>query len=136
MIQRIQSIWLVIATACVFLTYKLPFYIGTNDKGNVTYELNANENIFIMLLTLLAGILTIVTLFLFKQRPLQLKLCVLGILLEAILIFLYYRKVQTFSAGSYALWALLHSVIVICFMLAAKAINKDEKLIKDSDRLR
>jgi succinate-acetate transporter protein len=57
-------------------------------------------------------------------------------LLEALVIFLYYREVTTFTQGTYSLWAILHSLIVIFFMLAARAINKDEKLIKDSNRLR
>ena len=89
-----------------------------------------------MLVTFLTGALAAVTIFLFKKRILQLRLCVLGIVIEALLIFLYYTEVKTFTTGTYALWAILHSVVVISFFLAAKAINKDEKLIKDSDRLR
>ena len=72
----------------------------------------------------------------FKKRTLHLRLCVLGILLEAVLIFLYYREVNTFTQGTYSLTAILHSIIVLAFVLAARAINKDEKLVKDSDRLR
>jgi len=136
MIQRVQSLWLLLAAACVFSTYKLPFYSGTNAKGFAPYELNATENILLMLTTFAVGALAAITIFLFKKRTLQLKLCVLGIVLEALLLFLYYREIQSFSAGTYALWAILHSVIVICFVLAARAINNDEKLIKDSDRLR
>lgn len=136
MIQRIQSIWLLLATVCVFLTYKLPFYVGTNAKGTPEYNLTGTENFFLMLVTFLTGALALVIIFLFKKRILQLRLCVLGIVIEALLIFLYYTEVKTFTTGTYALWAILHSVVVISFFLAAKAINKDEKLIKDSDRLR
>lgn len=136
MIQRIQSVWLLVAAACAFLTYKLPFYVGTNAKGTVQYNLTGTENFLLMLVTFVTGALAAVVIFLFKNRKLQLRLCVLGIVLEALLIFLYYREVQTFSSGTYALWAILHSVIVICFVLAARGINKDEKLIKESDRLR
>jgi len=100
MIQRVQSIWLLLAAACTFLTYKLPFYSGTNAKGYAPYELNARENILLMLTTFLVGALALVIIFLFKKRTLQLKLCVLGILLEALLIFLYYREIQSFSTGT------------------------------------
>ena len=82
------------------------------------------------------GALALITVFLFKKRALQLRLCVLGIVLEALLIFLYYREVKTFTQGTYSLTAILHSIIVISFFLAARAINKDEKMVKDSDRLR
>ncbi len=136
MIQRIQSIWLLLAAVCIFLTYKLPFYVGTNAKGTVEYSLTGTENFLLILATFITGVLSLVIIFLFKKRTLQLRLCVLGILLEAILIFLYYQEVKTFTTGTYALWAILHSIVVICFFLAAKAINKDEKLIKESDRLR
>ncbi len=137
MIQRIQSVWLLLAAACAFLSYKLPFYSGAHPKfpGQV-YELNGMESFLLILTTFITGALALVLIFLFKKRTMQLRLCVLGIFLEALLIFLYYREVQEFTTGTYALTAILHSVIVICFFLAARAINKDEKLIKESDRLR
>jgi hypothetical protein len=61
---------------------------------------------------------------------------VLGILLEAVLIFLYYRETMSFAKGTYSLTSILHSVIVLAFVLAARSINKDSKLLKESDRLR
>lgn len=136
MIQRIQSVWLLLAAICVGLTVKLPYYSGTNAKGVASYELNATENFLLFSATIITGLLALLTIFFYKQRPLQLRLCVLGIALEALLIFLYYRQVSTFTLGTYSLWSILHAVSVILFFLAAKAINKDEKLIKDSDRLR
>jgi hypothetical protein len=137
MIQRIQSAWLLLASACAFASFKFPYYSGTNAKGLSPYELNATENILLMLTTVLVGGLALFTIFLFKNRTLQLRLCVLGILLEALLIFLYFREVQTFAkGGTYALTAILQGIVVFAFFLAARGINKDEKLIKDSDRLR
>ena len=136
MIQRIQSIWLLLAATCAFLSIKLPYYSGTNAKGVGSYELNATENLFLLITTIITGLLALLIIFLFKKRQLQLRLCVLGILLEAVLIFLYYRQVTTFTQGTYSLWAILHSLTVIFFFLSARNINKDEKLIKDSNRLR
>jgi vacuolar-type H+-ATPase subunit I/STV1 len=136
MIQRIQSVWLLLAAACTFLSFKFPFYSGTNLKGVASYELKATENFLLMATTVIIGVLAIFIIFLFKKRQLQLRLCVLGLVLEALLIFLYYRQVLTFTQGTYALFALLQSLVVILFFMAARAINKDEKLIKDSDRLR
>ena len=136
MIQRIQSLWLLLASACAFASFKFPYYSGTNAKGLSPYELNAAENFLLLVTTAIVGGLALFTIFLFKKRTLQLRLCVLGILLEAILIFLYYREVKTFTLGTYSLTAILHSIIVLAFVLAARAINKDEKLVKYSDRLR
>ena len=136
MIQRIQSLWLLLAAACAFASYKFPFYSGTNAKGLSPYELNATESFLLLITTIAVGGLALINIFLFKKRTLQLRLCVLGILLEAILIFLYYREVKNFTQGTYSLTAILHSIIVFAFFLAARAINKDEKMVKDSDRLR
>jgi len=136
MIQRIQTLWLLLAAACAFASFKFSFYSGTNAKGLSPYELNATESILLLITTVIVGGLALFTIFLYKNRALQLRLCVLGIFLEALLIYLYYREVNTFTQGTYSLTAILHSLIVLAFFLAARAINKDEKLIKDSDRLR
>lgn len=138
MIQRIQSLWLLLAAACAFATFKFPYYSGTNAKGIAAYELNATENFSLMLITTAIGVLALVTIFLFKNRTLQLRLCVLGIALEALVIYLYYRQVKLFlpGQGTYSLTAILQSIIVLAFVLAARGINRDSKIVKDSDRLR
>ena len=136
MIQRIQSVWLLLASACAFVSFKFSYYSGTNAKGLSPYELKANENFLLVITTVAVGALALFTIFLFKKRGLQLRLCVLGILLDALLIFLYYREVKTFTQGTYSLTAILHSIIVISFFLAARGIYKDDKVVKDSDRLR
>jgi Domain of unknown function (DUF4293) len=136
MIQRIQSIWLLLASACAFATLKFSYYTGTKGTDTALLELNGTSTLPLMITTIAIGILALITIFLFKNRGLQSKLCFLGILLEAVLIFLYYREVQNFTSGTYSLTALLHSVIVLAFVLAARGINKDNKLVKGSDRLR
>jgi FtsH-binding integral membrane protein len=132
MIQRIQSIWLLLAAVCSFLTIRLSFYSGTNVTGVPYQKLTAaSGGILILSVTLIIGILALFNIFLYKNRTMQLRLCVLGILLEALLIFLYYREIKaSFSQGEYSITAIL------LFVLAARGINKDEKLIRDSDRLR
>ena len=136
MIQRIQSLWLLLAAACAFASLKFSFYSGTNAKGSVSYALNGTETFLLMITTIAVGGLALVTIFLYKQRSLQLKLCFLGILLEAVLIFLYYRELSSFTNGTYSLTAILHGIIVLAFVLAGRGISKDSKLLKESNRLR
>ena len=137
MIQRIQSVWLLLAAACAALSFKLPFYIG-DLATEKTHKLIATDNFFIITVTAIVMLLSFANIFLFKKRVLQLRLSILGIFLEAILIFLYYLEVRKFTPGSgtYAVTALLHGGIIFFLFLAAKNINKDEKMVKDSDRLR
>jgi hypothetical protein len=136
MIQRLQSLWLLLASACTFAGFKFSFYSGTNAKGLSPYELNANENFLLLLTTVIVGALAFVTIFMFKKRTLQIWLCILGMILEALLIFLYYRQVQNFIQGTFSLTAILQAITLFAFLMAARGINKDERLVKDSDRLR
>ena len=60
MIQRLQTIWLLIAAVCAILTYDLAFYSGvklseTNIKQFV--ELNALAVVIIMVLTGLVALI-------------------------------------------------------------------------------
>jgi Domain of unknown function (DUF4293) len=136
MIQRIQSVWLLLAAACAFAGFKFSYYSGNKINDTVLHELDATSTMLLMITTVAVAVLALITIFLFKKRTLQLRLCVLGILLEAVLIFLYYREVRFFVQGTYSLTAILHSIIVLAFVLAARGINNDAKLLKESNRLR
>jgi hypothetical protein len=136
MIQRIQSVWLLIASIVSFLTLKLSFYSGTYLTDNLYHQLNGTENLLLMIATIALGIITLITIFLFKNRIVQLRLCLAAILVDVLLIVLYFRSLKDFSKGDFAITAVLHGVIIAALILAARGINQDEKLIKDSNRLR
>ena len=138
MIQRIQSVWFLLASISAFLSLKFPFFIGTNKDHEASYQLNGMENIYLMLMTILIGTLSFVTIFLFKKRRRQVRLAVVGIGLELVLILLYYFHVRTFieKTGAYALTALLQGCVLFFLFLALRGIGNDIKVIKESDRLR
>lgn len=136
MIQRIQSIWLLLAAACAFAGFKFSFYSGTKLNDATLYELNGTSTALLTIVTGAVTGLALVTIFLFKKRTVQLWLCVLGILLEAFLYLLYYNQIITFIRGNYALTAVLQAVVVLAFILAIRGINKDAKILRESDRLR
>jgi peptidoglycan/LPS O-acetylase OafA/YrhL len=136
MIQRIQSVWLLLASIVSFLTLKVSFYSGTYLPDNLYHQLNGTENMTLMIPTIALGVLTLITIFLFKNRITQLWRCIVGILLDVLLVFLYFQTTKDFTRGDYAFTAVLHVIIIAALVLAARGINKDEKLIKDSNRLR
>lgn len=138
MLQRIQTIWFLFAAACIFLTLKFATYSGTDPAvAPASYkEINGTYSMLLLFTTLVIGIVSLVTIFLYKNRKLQIRLSLLSILLEAVLIFLYYRVIQTFTAGTISLFAILHVGVIVFLILAARGISSDEKLIKDSNRLR
>lgn len=137
MIQRIQTIWLLLAGIAALLTIQFPYYSGINDPLVNYHELSGKSaGIPVLLVTITVAVLAFVAIGLYKNRKTQLRLCLVGILAEANLIFLYYRKVSAFTQGTYSLTSILHMCILLFFVLAARGINKDEKLINDSNRLR
>src|SRR5690349_1920136 len=136
MIQRIQSVWLLVASIVTFLTLKFSFYSGTYLPDNLYHQLNGTANFPIMLTTIALGILTLITIFLFKTRVIQLRLCIVAIILDLLLIFLYYKATQNYSRGEYAITSIAHVLIILSLILATRGISKDEKSVKDSNRLR
>ena len=136
MIQRIQTVWLLLASFAVFLTLKFSFYSGTLVFDNTYDSLVATDYIPLMILTSALGTMIFINIFLFKKRTLQFRFCLLAILLEILVVFLYYRKLSDYSKGTFDLWAAFHLLIIVFLILAMKGISKDSKIIKDSERLR
>ena|SRR6218665_1274665 len=139
MLQRIQSIWLLLAAACAFLSMKFPFFTGNyTDSKNFTLfkELNGMFSIPLILLSIAIGILALVGIFLYKNRPLQFRITLIAILVEVVLIFLYYTQSKNFVNGEFSLTSLLQGCVAFFLFLAARGIRHDEKIVKDSNRLR
>ncbi len=138
MIQRQQTLWLLFAAICSFLTYKFPFYSGSILENNVsTFEsLDGGSNLFLLVLTGLSVFVGVVAIFMFKDRKTQLKLAIGGIIISIIIVILYFIQVKKFTAGNFALTSLLAAAILIGYIMAARGIWKDEKLIKSLDKLR
>ncbi|HEY0750423.1 MAG TPA: DUF4293 domain-containing protein, partial [Chitinophagaceae bacterium] len=138
MLQRIQSIWLLLAAIFSAVTFRFPFYTGDwlKDEIQSPIDLNAQTTIWLTVLTVLTGVIAFVIIFLYDNRKLQLKLCYLGMFVNVMLLVLYFMEVGNFSGGTIALWCIFHFAILGCYILAARAIYNDEKLIKSMDRLR
>ena len=138
MIQRIQTIWLLLAPIFAAVTFRFPFYTGERLINNIAsiVDLNAATNIWLSILTALVGAVAFVNIFLFDNRKLQLKLCYLGIFVTILLLVLYFLEMTQFTKGSVALWCLFYFGILAFYILAARAIWNDQKLIKSMDRLR
>ncbi len=136
MLQRIQTIWLLLASACVFAGLKFPFYSGTDKQGIPSSLLTGMSPIYLLILSVAISVIALITIFLYKNRKLQLRICILNILLQATLLFLYYRESQLFTGGTFALSAALQPAAFIFLFLAIAGISRDNKIIKESNRLR
>lgn len=138
MIQRQQSLWLLLSAVCAFLSFQLPFFTGSRIVDNLpmTQDLDGASNFFFIVVTGAILILSIITIFMFKDRKLQLRLCFVGIALSVLLIVLYFVEMRKFQSGSVSLSCLFVFAILVGWILAARGIRKDEKLVKSLDKLR
>lgn len=137
MIQRKQTIWLLLSAVCAFLSYLFPFFSGTRsgEKGIEKATVDAISTFPLLILTGIALLLSLVTIFLFKNRKLQIRLCIVGVLLSALILLLYFTEIKNLS-GSISLSAVFVFIIPISYIMASLGIRKDEKTVKALDRLR
>jgi peptidoglycan/LPS O-acetylase OafA/YrhL len=148
MIQRVQTLWMILAAIAVFLTIKFSFYSGTlvlqntvdtmtNMATDGSYHLvKATDNFLILILTSALGTGIIIDIFLYKHRSIQIRIIIAAIIVECLIIFLYIRETNNYSQGNFNVWSILHILIIVFLILAAKGIYNDSKLIKESNRLR
>jgi hypothetical protein len=141
MIQRIQSVWLLVASALGILSLKTSFYSGHRIKDAIPKPmvfLAGNYNILLSISTVAVAVASIINIFLYKNRPLQLKLGIASLLLSILTLLLYYWQTQSFepTESSYNLTAIIPVAIPVFLFLAIRGIWKDQRLVKSTDRLR
>ncbi len=138
MIQRQQTLWLLIATLAALFCFMFPFAIGkTMEKGIVIdKEIKAGSDFLLLVFTGGSLILSSAIIFLYKDRKLQIKLCLLGLLISVVIVALYILQLNKLTKSTLALFSILPFIIVICYYMAFRNIRKDEKLVKSLDKLR
>lgn len=145
MIQRIQTIWLALAGACLAALFFVPnefiAVISTGEQGAAPTNFYSNLAGPIMLG--LAMIATLGSIFLFANRPQQARIVRLALLdtflfmvIAGLLTYVDFQK-NTSSPQLHLGWAIGIPVVAIIFQfLAMRAIKSDENLVKSADRLR
>ncbi|HLO79736.1 MAG TPA: DUF4293 domain-containing protein [Chitinophagaceae bacterium] len=141
MIQRIQSVWLLLAGVAGLLTYQLPLWNGTLQDGSVKNFIGP-ENLLLFASIIATCLLGFITIFLYKNRKTQKNLAIIGLLLSlgiiALEVYLVndFKTTQNFKESAWKFGAIMPGLMVIFFFLAYQGIRSDEKMIKSLDRLR
>jgi hypothetical protein len=153
MIQRIQSIYLFIASVLLFITTVRPIshLVDPSSHSQVTiYALKivtaerVSHPFSIMstgILIYISIILGFSTILLFKKRKLQMLisslLMVFTFLICNLIVANSFLLLPSSQASmSFEYISIFPLVALILFFLAYKAINKDDKLVKSLDRIR
>lgn len=153
MIQRIQSLYLLIVTVLMTLTLFLnlaeislssetisltPFGLSSVTGDGI--ELSIAKTTHMGILTLLCAIVSFLAIFMYRHRMLQVRICfaLMILLAGAQFFFVYYiLKMNTdLSLISYKVTDIFPIVSIILTYLAFKGVIRDEMLIKSLNRIR
>lgn len=140
MIQRIQSVWLLLAALCTAAGFKFSFFSGnqlnttTNVKEFISFT--AQQNTFILILTVVVAVASLVSIFMYKDRKRQSLIVLATGIFSVILIALYFSAESNFVEARLDLTSLIHFAVPLFVALALRAIYKDERLVKSADRIR
>jgi hypothetical protein len=133
MIQRIQSIWLLLASAAAFSVLRFPFYYTPTPFA---LEINGSAQYSTLISLAFSACLSFITIFLYSNRMLQLKVVIVNFLLSILIGFFIYKIVVANPGGGFTLPSLALFVIPLLQILAMVRIYKDHVLVKSADRLR
>lgn len=138
MIQRQQTLWLLLATLAGILSFMFPFVTGkVMEKGlEVDKALKADSSFLLLIATIASIALSAAAIFLYKDRKLQMRLCLAGLFLAIIIIVLYITQMNKISKSTLALFCILPFAVLAGYYMAFRLIRKDEKLVKSLDKLR
>ena len=143
MIQRIQTIYLFLASivsgGLIFV-----FNLWNTLKEQIfVLDLLQEELVAFKLIPFMfiaSAILSILTVFLFKDRKLQFVIgrviVLINLFLLALLIYLSLTLSGETSVSEKGIGMFLPILVILLTVLANKAIKKDEDLVKSADRLR
>jgi drug/metabolite transporter (DMT)-like permease len=136
MIQRIQTLWLLLASICAFASVKLPFYYGSLEVPGPTTTITPYDNFMLLVFVIATALMALVSIFLFSNRSLQIKMCIVGLVLSLANLMHYFLYMKNFKTGGLSLYSALSFLVPVFFILAIISIYKDQKLLKSLDRLR
>jgi hypothetical protein len=150
MIQRIQTVYLLITIILTGFVIGFPLVelFTENDTSyvmtilGVYFEKNMEYSTWgLLVLCIINMIIALIAVFLYRNRVLQMRLCVFNILVIVgfyILFAFYYWIIQEkFAAEMLVKWPVILPLINAIFTyLALRAIAKDEALVRAADRLR
>ena len=138
MLQRIQTIFLISAKLVLGSLFAFPLataMIGQGGEGVMRAT-----HFPTIIIQIIAYTITLITIFLYKKRMLQIRLCVFNCVLllgyQGYVIWKVYLLSQIATAMQLSVTLVAPLLAAILTFLALRGIAKDEALVRSLDRLR
>ncbi|MBF6598281.1 MAG: DUF4293 domain-containing protein [Fermentimonas sp.] len=150
MLQRIQSVYLILAAAAMLISVAVPlatFYFNTEvvvfEAMGIYLNTELTDSTWgLFAIGLLSSILALITIFLYKNRLLQIRLSIFNIVLM-IGFYLYFGfimykiyPVQSLELSKVGFGIIMPVISIILTILAIRKIGADEALVQSLNRLR
>jgi succinate-acetate transporter protein len=141
MIQRIQSLWLLLASLCSGLVFLPPLANGMENLQLYMNGWTLNDTVIestgaLWVLALGCALLPLPVIFQFRKRSRQVRMIRVIMLLNLILVLLLSVEIYQAENAKPSPGLILIPAAIIFLFLAAGAISKDDKLVRSADRLR
>lgn len=147
MIQRIQSLYLLVSAVLTSALFALPFAEIAKDGAIYLFSSNGivldgvvkQSGLLIAIVIALIVGLHLGSVFAFKNRGLQKKIVLVGMIsLLGLFGLIFYYSYFSFSGAKISLQtgSIFPLIAIIVDYLAIRGINKDEALIRSIDRIR
>jgi cytochrome c biogenesis factor len=156
MIQRIQTIYLLLVLISSISLYFLPFSTFSHSEsgtsflhifsvtGHKTYEgdiLKTSQPFYpVLLINIILSVVSLIAIMMYKKRQLQMRMCrVLLIIVVGLVVMIFNQSSRISEAGDQIIYHAGTYVMIITMLwvfLALRAIKHDEDLVRASDRLR
>lgn len=145
MIQRKQSIWLLLAALLSAGVLLFDLYRGEIRIGEISEHkvLRVADHYPSLLIALVMSILPFITIFMFSNRKRQITMSAVSIVSTISFLAMMLNRVTNLgkltppvTEGSYWIGAVLPVLSIVFLVLAISGIRRDEKLVRSTDRLR
>jgi len=150
MIQRIQSVYLFLGVIAIAMMYFFPianfygdmhfFYLELTGVSDDTFV--SINTIPLQVVSLLTIVLMTISIFLYKNRSLQIRLIRFTVLLSiGFIIILYFGYIDTIKKDAgvdvqYKIGIYFPLIALLFQILTMRAVMSDEKKVRAADRLR
>lgn len=149
MIQRIQTVYLLIVAVLTVIVISTPLGSLITPESTINEMTNLSittadgvvnyDPWALFAIQMVSAIITLYTIFLYKKRMLQIRLCLFNIILLigyyiTLLVFVYMLKDSNTFTPSWSVC--LPFINIVLSWLALRAIGKDEALVRSLNSLR
>ncbi len=147
MIQRIQSVWLFLASMAGGLLFMPSLFLykwGQPGLPIQVHTLSATQFYPLLIIAALMVILPLVAIFFFRNRARQRGLSVIALLASVTFLLVLFMRISNINNKTIGIIGQEYGVLgalapvgaMIFLVLAIKGIKKDEKILRSLDRLR